>query len=71
MERDLQIVFNTVDGSTKYVTVQDAKESLTLADVTPVAELIIANDIFSIDGSNAAASLKEARVVVKEVTVLV
>lgn len=70
MERDLQIVFNTADGSTKYVTVQDVKESLALADVTPVAELIIANDIFSIDGADAAASLKEARVVVKEVTIL-
>ncbi len=70
MEKTLQMVFKTEQGTKKVISISDVKSDLNLEQVQPVMQLLVDKDVFA----TAAGKLTEpveARYVNREVTALV
>ncbi|MCU9612656.1 DUF2922 domain-containing protein [Caldibacillus lycopersici] len=69
METNLELVYLATDGKTVRISVNDPKESLTEVEIQQAMESILAaNAIMTASGAELA-SLKEARIVNREVEV--
>ncbi len=61
MQRTLDMVFRNTAGKEVTISLPDPKDPLTLAEIQPVMDLIIAKNIFEIKGLTLA-QVVEARI---------
>ena len=67
MTKVLELKFDTENGKTMTLTVNEPKESLTAAEVEAVMQTIIASNVFHNNGSSLVA-INQARIVDRTVS---
>jgi len=67
MTKVLELKFNTENGKTMTLTVNDPKESLTAGEVEAAMQEIIASNVFHYNGSSLVA-INQARIVERNVS---
>jgi hypothetical protein len=68
--KNLEMIFQSLDGRSVTITVPDPKDDLTQNEVETAMNTIIAKNIFQSSGGDLVA-ISEARIVQREVTSLI
>lgn len=66
MAKVLELNFNTANGKTMTISVNDPKENLTISEVATAMQTIISQDVFHNEG-NGLVAINQARIIDRNV----
>ncbi len=67
MAKVLELNFNTANGKTMTISVNDPKENLTISEVATAMQTIISQDVFHNEG-NGLVAINQARIIDRNVS---